>query len=413
MNNFEYKNNELYADEVPVRELAEQYGTPLYIYSKNHLQTQYQGLADSMAEVNPLICYSVKANSNAAVIKTFTEMGSGLDIVSGGELFRAIRAGADPQKIVFAGVGKTEDEIKYALKENILFFTVESEPEAERISDCACELGVTGRIAFRINPDVDPQTHKYVSTGKMENKFGLDLERAVKAYEMAADLPNIEIAGIHMHIGSQLLSAKPFEEALVKVKELCLDLKEKYPTFKYIDIGGGIGIKYESGQEPLMPDNYARHVIPILKELELSVVLEPGRNLSGNAGILVCKVQYIKDNPIKKFVVIDGAMNDLIRPSLYQSHHDILAVSETASTITGDLVGPICESGDFLASNRNLPAVSEGDYIAVMSAGAYGFTMSSNYNSRPRAAEVMVDKNQSYVIRERETYEDLVVKETL
>lgn len=413
MNNFKYKNNELYADDVAVRDLAAQYGTPLYIYSKSHLETQFKELTKAMSEVAPLICYSVKANSNASVLQAFIEAGSGLDIVSGGELFRALRAGADPQKIVYAGVGKTVDEIKYALKENILFFTVESEPEAQRISDCAAELGVTGRIAFRINPDVDPLTHKYISTGKKENKFGLDIDRTIQAYDMAAALPNIEISGIHMHIGSQLLSAEPFAEALTKLKGLCDDLKAKYPTFKYIDIGGGIGIQYTQEQEALAPETYAKHVIPLLKELGLSVVMEPGRNLVGNAGILVCTVQYVKDNPLKKFIVVDAAMNDLIRPALYQAHHDIVAVAKTETTVFGDIVGPICESGDFLAADRDLPAAKQGELLAALSAGAYGFTMSSNYNSRPRPVEVMVDKDISYVIRQRETYEDLINKEVL
>lgn len=408
MNAFTYKNDELYAENVPVRELAEQYGTPLYLYSKNHLQTQFNELTAAMAEVNPLICYSVKANSNASVIKTFLELGSGLDIVSGGELFRALRTGADPAKIVYAGVGKTTDEIKFALKEGILFFTVESEQEAARISQCAVETCTTGRIAFRINPDVDPKTHKYISTGKKENKFGLDIARTNKAYEIAAALPNIEIAGLHMHIGSQLLSAEPFAEALKKLRNFCLDLKQKYPTFQYLDIGGGIGIQYKPEQEALDPKTYAALVIPLLKEIGLKVVMEPGRNLVGNAGILLSRVQYVKDNPFKKFIVIDAAMNDLIRPALYQAHHEILPVVKTDSIVHGDIVGPICESGDFLASDRDLPDVKQGDLIAVLSAGAYGFSMSSNYNSRPRPAEIMVDKDQHSAARKRETYDDLI-----
>lgn len=412
MNNFNYKDNELYADNIAVRALAEKYGTPLYVYSKKHLTSQFKELTQALSEVDPLICYSVKANSNATVITTFIELGSGLDIVSGGELFRALRAGADPQKIVYAGVGKTEDEIKYALKENILFFTVESEAEAERISKCAVELGTIGRIAFRINPDVDPMTHKYISTGKKENKFGLDINRTIKAYEAAAKLPSIEIAGIHMHIGSQLLSADPFEEALAKLELLCTDLKTKYPAFRYIDIGGGIGIQYKPDQKPMDPKIYAAKVVPLLKKIGLKVVMEPGRNLVGNAGILVSTVQYVKDNPLKKFIVIDAAMNDLIRPALYQAHHEILPVAENNKTVFGDIVGPICESGDFLASDRDLPDVKQGDLLAAMSAGAYGFSMSSNYNSRPRPAEVMVDNDKAFVVCERETYEDLIKRET-
>jgi diaminopimelate decarboxylase len=408
MNTFEYRDGELFVEDLPVREIAEQHGTPLYLYSRNHMRTQYRNLTEAMAEVSPLICYSVKANSNASVIKTFIDEGSGFDIVSGGELYRALRAGADSSKIVFAGVGKTCEEIEYALKEDILFFTVESEPEAERISECATRLGVTGRIAFRINPDVDPKTHKYISTGKKENKFGLDIDRTLTAYEMASSLPNIEIAGIHMHIGSQLLDAQPFADALEKVRELCGQLKSLYPTFQYIDIGGGIGIQYQPDQEPLDPTRYAELVIPLIKEMGLSLVMEPGRNLVGNSALLVCRVQYIKDNPLKTFIVVDAGMNDLIRPSLYEAYHEILSVRETTETIYGDVVGPICESTDFLAIDRDLPAVEAGDLIAAGSVGAYGFTMASTYNSRPRPAEVMVDKDQAFVIRDRETFEDLV-----
>ena len=408
MNTFTYKNSELYAEDVSVRELADKYGTPLYVYSQNHLRQQYRALTEALSELSPLICYSIKANSNGSVIKTFIEEGSGFDIVSGGELFRALRAGADSSKIVFAGVGKTCEEIEYALKENILFFTVESEPEAIRISECATKLGVTGRIAFRINPDVDPKTHKYISTGKKENKFGLDIDRTLSAYDMASKLPNIELSGLHMHIGSQLLTAEPFAEALEKVRDLCKTLKSQYPTFKYIDIGGGIGIQYKPDQAPLDPVKYAEMVTPLLKDIGLSVVMEPGRNLAGNSALLVCRVQYVKDNPLKKFIVVDAGMNDLIRPSLYEAYHEILPISETKETVFGDVVGPICESTDFLATDRDLPAVKAGDLLAAGSAGAYGFTMASTYNSRPRPAEVMVDKDQAFVIRERETFEDLV-----
>ena len=405
---FTYHRNELYAEGVPIEKLALRYGTPLYIYSRNHLRRQYRALARAMAGVKPLICYSVKANSNAAVIRTFLQEGAGLDIVSGGELFRALRAGADPCRIVFAGVGKTREEINYALREGILFFTVESEPEAERISACARRLGRKGRIAFRVNPDVDAGTHKHITTGTKENKFGLDLHRTAVACRAAARLPNIEIVGLHMHIGSQILSARPFEQALRKVAGFCRELKAIYPTFRYIDVGGGIGIRYRPGQEPLALEDYARRMIPVLRELGLSVVMEPGRYLVGNSGILVCRVQYVKLGAHKKFVVSDAGMNDLIRPLLYEAHHDILPVSRRKGSLRGDLVGPICESGDYLARDRRLPAVGEGELLAVMSAGAYGFTMASNYNSRPRAAEVMVDGRRARVVRKRETWQDLV-----
>ena len=408
MQAFTYQSGKLFAEGVSVEDLALRYGTPLYVYSRNHIREQYRAIASAMAEVKPMICYSVKANSNAAVIKTLVLEGAGFDIVSGGELFRALRAGAEANKIVFAGVGKTREEIEYALQEQIAFFTCESEPEAVRISECAKRLGVKGRIAFRMNPDVDPKTHKYISTGKKENKFGLDLDRTLQAYELASKLPNIEIAGLHMHIGSQILSAEPFGEALAKVKEFCKTLKAKYPTFRHLDIGGGLGINYKPDQQALDPKVFAAVMLPTLKELGLQVVMEPGRSIVGNAGILVSRVQYIKDSHFKKFIVADAAMNDLIRPALYQAHHEILPVTATDKTVSGDLVGPICESGDFLAQDRELPDVKQGDLVVALSAGAYGFSMSSNYNSRPRAAEIMVDGERATPIRQRETFEDIV-----
>jgi diaminopimelate decarboxylase len=413
MQAFTYQSGKLFAEGVSVEDLALRYGTPLYVYSRNHLRERYQAIASAMAEVKPLICYSVKANSNAAVIKTLAQEGSGFDIVSGGELFRVLRAGGAANKVVFAGVGKTREEIEYALQEQIAFFTCESEPEARRISECAKRIGVTGRIAFRVNPDVDPKTHKYISTGKKENKFGLDFERTMQAYAMAAALPHIEIAGLHMHIGSQILDATPFGEALAKVADFCRQLKATYPTFKYLDIGGGLGINYKPDQQALDPKIFAALMLPTLKALGLQVVMEPGRSIVGNAGILVCRVQYIKESHFKKFIVVDAAMNDLIRPSLYQAHHEILPVQATDRKVTGDLVGPICESGDFLAQDRELPDVKERDLVVALSAGAYGFSMSSNYNSRPRAAEILVDGTTATQIRQRETLEDLVRGESL
>jgi diaminopimelate decarboxylase len=408
MNSFTYIRNELYAEGVPVRKLAEMHGTPLYIYSRNHLREQYRGLAAAMSAVKPLICYSMKANSNAAVIRTFLDLGAGVDIVSGGELHRALHAGASPSKIVFAGVGKSREEIEYALRQGILFFTVESEPEAARISDCARRLRRTGRIAFRVNPNVDAGTHRHITTGKDENKFGLSLSRIVQACRTAAALPNIEIVGVHMHIGSQILSAEPFVAALRKLAGLCGDLKAAYPTFRYVDIGGGIGIRYRADHKELTPATYAAHMIPILKKMGLSVVMEPGRYLVGNCAALVCRVEYVKRSRGKTFMVVNAAMNDLIRPMLYEAHHDVMPVMRRRGSIRADLVGPICESGDFLALDRKLPAAGENDLLAVMSAGAYGFAMASNYNSRPRPAEVMVDGRKACVVRRRETWEDIV-----
>jgi diaminopimelate decarboxylase len=413
MSSFEYRKNELYVEGVSVRKLAESYGTPLYVYSRNHIREQYRALAGAMAKIGPLICYSMKANSNVAVIRTLIDEGAGIDIVSGGELHRALSAGADPAKIVFAGVGKTRDEIEYALSENILFFTVESEPEAIRISECARKVRRTGRIAFRVNPDVDAGTHKHITTGKKENKFGMSMERVAKACRTAAGLPNVEIVGIHMHIGSQILSAQPFADALQKLAGFCGELKAKYHSFRYVDIGGGIGIQYQAGQKPLSPKAYAAKVMPVLKRLGLSVVMEPGRYLVGNSAVLVCRVQYVKHNGKKTFVVVDAAMNDLIRPMLYEAHHDVLPVMRRKGVFRADLVGPICESGDFLALDRDLPVAEENDLLALTSAGAYGFTMASNYNSRPRPAEIMVDEKQSFVVRKRETWKDLVRGEIL
>lgn len=408
MSFFSYRSGTLFAEGVSVSDLARRYGTPLYVYSRSHLRERYDAIARAMAPVKPLICYSIKANSNAAVIRTLAQKGSGFDIVSGGELFRALEAGAEANRIVFAGVGKSRSEIEYALEEGVFIFTVESEPEARRLSDCAQRLGVTARIAFRANPNVDPKTHKYISTGKKENKFGLDLERTLAACRMAGSLPGIELAGLHMHIGSQILTAQPFGQALAKVGKLCRLLKAEYPTFRHLDIGGGLGIDYRPDQAPLDPKVFARTVLPFLKDLGLRVIMEPGRSIVGNAGILVTRVEYVKESHLKKFVVVDAGMNDLIRPSLYDAYHEVKAVRTTRRRIRGDLVGPICESGDFLAQDRDLPAVSEGDLLAVMSAGAYGFSMSSNYNSRPRAAEVMVEKNKAFLVRRRETYEDIV-----
>lgn len=408
MNEFSYRDGRLHAEDVPVAELAAAYGTPLYVYSRSHLQAQFRALKQVMAPVNPLICFAVKSNTNAAVIQTFAAEGAGADVVSAGELYRARRAGIPANRIVFAGVGKTEAEIEIALREGILYFTVESEPELERISAVGRRIGITGRIAIRVNPDVDPKTHKYTSTGKKENKFGVDLERAMAAYELAARLPNLEITSLHMHLGSPIMTKDPYEEALHKVKPLCAELKKRFPSFSHIDIGGGLGIVYRPTDKDFDLKAFAAAVLPPLQEMGLSVSMEPGRFMVGNAGILVTRVEYIKENPFKKFVVIDAAMNDLIRPALYEAYHEIKPVVETSETVFGDLVGPVCESGDFLAANRDLPAVQQGDLLSVMSAGAYGYVMSSTYNSRGRAAEVMVQGSRHQLVRARETIEDVV-----
>lgn len=408
MDHLKYNRNELRIESVRVRSLAEQYGTPLYIYSKTHIRRQYKALAEAMRPVNPLICYSMKANSNRAILKTLFDMGAGFDIVSGGELHLALRAGADPSKIVFAGVGKTTEEIEFAIRRKILFFTVESEPEAGRISRCAAALRTRARIAFRANPDIDARTHKYTSTGRKENKFGIDIAKIERFCRAASRMPGLEICGIHMHIGSQILSAQPFADALRKIAPVCENLKKNLgKTFRYLDIGGGIGIQYGPAQARLQPTAYAARVIPVLKRLGMSVVMEPGRFIVGDSGILVCRVQYIKETGTKTFVIADAGMNDLIRPSLYDAYHEVVPVARTSRTIRADLVGPICESGDFLALDRNLPAVREGDLLAVCSAGAYGYSMASNYNGRPRPAEVMVQGRKAVLVRRRETLQDI------
>ncbi len=408
MNVFHYKNGLLHAEDVPVDDLADRFGTPLYIYSRTHIMDQYRSLMQAMKPLKPLICYSVKTNTSAAIIHALAKLGAGADVVSGGELFRARRAGMPASRIVFAGVGKTIEEIDYALKQGILALTVESEPELERIAERASRLRKKARLAFRVNPDVDPETHHYISTGKKENKFGLDAAQVASACARAAKKPYVEIVGLHMHIGSQILSAKPFATAMAKVKELALHLKKHYPSMRFMDIGGGLGIDYRPDQDPLDLKTFAGSLVPTLKKLGLSVIMEPGRFLVGNAGILVTRVQYIKRGPTRQFVIVDAGMNDLIRPSLYQAHHEIIAVRKTRGEIHGDVVGPICESSDFLGKDRDLPAVTSGDLLAVMSAGAYGFSMSSNYNSRNRAAEVMVSGRKSKLIKRRERKEDLI-----
>lgn len=405
---FTYRAGQMYAEDVPVEDLAGRFGTPLYVYSAAHLLRQYRRLQEALRTLAPIIHYAVKANTCGAVIRTLARAGAGADVVSGGELWRARRAGVPAERIVFAGVGKTRDEIAFALREGIAHFTVESEPELERIGETAHALGVRARIAIRVNPDVDPRTHVYTSTGKKESKFGLDLERARRAYERAAALPDIEVTGVHMHLGSPLSDERPYAEALDKVAPLCAWLRERFPTCRVLDLGGGMGIPYRRRQKPFDLAAFAAAVVPRVQAIGLRLALEPGRYIVGNAGILVTRVQYIKDNAFRRFIVVDAAMNDLIRPPLYGAWHEIAAVRNISETARADVVGPVCESGDFLAQDRDLPAVREGDLLAVMSAGAYGFAMASNYNSRPRAAEVLVSGETVTLARARETWEDLV-----
>ncbi len=408
MGHFTYRNGEMYAEEVPLSALAAQYGTPLYVYSRTAMRRQFERLKQSLDTIRPLLCYSVKANSNGAVLRTFAELGAGFDVVSGGELYRVRAAGIPADKVVFAGVGKREEEIEYALKEGILFFTVESESEVRQIARTAQRIGACARLAFRVNPGVDPKTHTYITTGKKENKFGLDAERARRACAEAASLSNVEVVGLHLHIGSQILDPAPYGEALCQILPLVEEWRNRHSTFRWLDIGGGLGIQYRLTEGSMNTACYAETVVPLLRQTGMSIVLEPGRYLVGNAGVLLCRVAVVKQSHHKTFLIADAGMNDLIRPALYGAHHEVCPVRQVAERLFGDLVGPICESGDFLAKERELPAVGEGELLAVMSAGAYGFSMSSTYNSRPRAAEVMVEGNRHQGIRERETWADLV-----
>ncbi len=409
MHDFLYKNGKLYCEGVPVSSIAQRVGTPFYCYSSSTLASHYHAFDQAFAGVPNVICFALKSNSNGAVIRVLGREGAGADIVSGGELFRALRAGIDPKKIVYAGVGKRRDEIEYALKVGILMFNVESGEELIAIDRAAKEMHARARIALRVNPNIDPKTHAYISTGLKENKFGIPIEEALEHYQVARGLANIDVAGVHQHIGSQITEVQPFIDALEKLTVFVRELRAAGMDITHLNIGGGIGITYKDETPPL-PKEVAAAINPMLKASGCTIVLEPGRALVGNAGILVTRALYRKDSGAKKFLIVDAGMNDLIRPSLYHAYHDIKPLVESSSPEreTYDVVGPICESGDFLAKDRSLPIIKPGEYLAVMGAGAYGFSMSSNYNSRPRAAEVLVRKNEYFVVRERETYSDLV-----
>ncbi len=409
MHFFAYRGSKFYAEGVPLERIAKECGTPVYVYSDKTLKRHYDAYDTAFASVPHLVCYSVKANSNIAVLRGFAERGSGFDIVSGGELYRALKAGADPKKIVYSGVGKRVDEIEYALKSGILMFNVESGGELRAIDAAAGRLRKKAAIAIRVNPDVDPKTHPYISTGLKKNKFGIETEQAVREYINARDnLKNVEAVGIDCHIGSQITEIGPFTDALEKTKKLLGTLRAEGIDIKYIDMGGGLGITYDTENPPL-PSKYGKAVIKATKGLGVTLIFEPGRSMVGNAGVLITRVLYTKKTGTKSFIIVDAAMNDLARPSLYGSYHAVKAVNKTiGEEEAADVVGPICESGDFLAKDRLLPKAGPGDLLAVMSAGAYGFTMSSNYNSRPRAAEVMVRGREYFVIRKRETLSGLV-----
>jgi diaminopimelate decarboxylase len=408
MNYFEYRDGRLSAEEVSVREIAEQVGTPVYIYSARTLRRHFRVVREAFAGTDTIICYAVKALSNLTILKLFSDLGAGFDIVSAGELVRCLKAGADPGKIVFSGVGKTDHEIEMALKTGILMINVESRPELYRVSEVARRLRLTAPVSLRVNPDLNPATHPHISTGHRDSKFGIPLSQVREYYSEARGLPHLALIGLTTHIGSQITDTAPFVEAAQKVATIVRDLRSDGIALKYLDLGGGLGIPYY--EQPPPPAEYAAALLGPLHDLGLTVIIEPGRVLVGNAGILVTRVLYVKETDVKRFVVVDGAMNDLIRPVLYEAYHEIRPVEQRrgSSPQVADVVGPICESGDFFARERVLPEVQAGDLLAVMSAGAYGFVMSSNYNSRPRAPEVVVDGARFHVVRERESYDDLI-----
>lgn len=423
MNEFAYRNGTLFAENVPVKTLARKFGTPLYVYSKNHFLGQFDAIKKAFSELNPIVCYAIKANANFSMMQEMARAGAGFDTTSKGEIQRSIKAGADPKKIVFAGVGKRDDEIEYALDEGILMFTVESEPELDAINAIAARRKQVAQVALRINPDVDPKTHKHISTGKRENKFGVDIPRAKKAIEQVKKLNSLKLAGLHMHIGSQITEFDKHSEAIDKIAELVKFAREAGIKLEYLDVGGGYGIAYknEQGEGPPIGE-FARLMIPRIKATGLKLIMEPGRYICGNGGVLVTTVLYDKPSGDKNFLAVDAAMNDLIRPSIYEAYHKIWPVDATLPVdapldgqtgLKYDVVGPICESTDFLAKERMLPKSKRGDLLAVFSAGAYGFTMSSNYNQRTRAAEVIVDGNKFWLSRERETLEDLMRHDVL
>jgi len=407
MDHFTYRDNQLFVENVAIDAIVKQHGSPCYIYSRATLERHWNAFNNAFGSHAHLICYAVKANSNLGVLNVLARLGSGFDIVSIGELERVLQAGGDANKVVFSGVGKREDEIRAALKIGIRCFNIEVLGELERINQVAGELGVRAPVSFRVNPDVDAQTHPYISTGLKENKFGIAIEEALEAYQAAAALPNIDVVGVDCHIGSQLTQTRPFLDALDKVLLLIDKLREHDITLKHLDLGGGLGICYRDEQPP-EPADYITAILARLGDTPLEIMLEPGRAIVGNAGILVTRVEYLKPTEHKNFAIVDAAMNDLVRPALYGAWQDIIPVKNdsTAPELVWDIVGPVCETGDFLGKERTLK-LSQNDLLAVRSSGAYGFTMSSNYNSRPRVVEVMVDNDQIHVVRERETLAQL------
>jgi diaminopimelate decarboxylase len=413
MDYFNYQNDELFAEDVSVQDIVYKYGSPCYIYSRATLERHWHAFDQAFGDQAHLICYAVKANSNIAILNLLARLGSGFDIVSLGEMERVLTAGGDPQKIVFSGVGKREDEILAALKIGIRCFNIEVSDELDRINRLAGQLGVIAPVSFRVNPDVDAKTHPYISTGLKENKFGIDIEQALSEYRRAAALPHINVIGIDCHIGSQLIETRPFLDALDRVLNLVSTLKAEGIALHHLDLGGGLGIRYKDEQPP-EPADYIGAVLEHLGANDFEILLEPGRAIVGNAGILVTQVEYLKPTAHKNFAIVDAAMNDLVRPSLYSAWQDIIPVKRQsqAPEMRWDIVGPVCETGDFLGKERMLK-IAQGDLLAIRSSGAYGFSMSSNYNSRPRVAELMVDGSNLHLIRARETIAQLWAGEQL
>jgi len=413
MHDFKFRNNELYCENVKVSTIAKAVGTPFYLYSHNTLVDHFTKIQKAFAQIAPLICYAMKSNDNLAVLKTLVDHGAGFDVVSIGELKKALKVKADPKKIVFASVGKTEEEIAFAIKTGILFFNVESTPELDAINRIAKRMRKKVQVALRINPEVKAPTHRFITTGTLLNKFGIDLRSTRNLLKTQKKYSNIRINGLHIHIGSQIVTAKPFIDAIKKVLVFLKDLRKEGITLEYLDIGGGLGIIYKD-EKPQTAQAFSDAILSYLKETNLKIVMEPGRFISGNAGIFVTKVLYLKDNGFKKFLIVDGGMNDLIRPSLYNAYHEIVPVKKTrAAKIKVDVVGPICESGDFFGKDRFLPKMKKEDLLAIMSAGAYGYVMASNYNVRCRGPEVFVKNNRYAITKKRETFNDLIRGETI
>lgn len=413
MDFFQYKNNQLYAEDLAVAQLAQEFGTPLYIYSKATLERHWHAFDNAFGDHPHLICFAVKSNSNIAILQTMAKLGSGFDIVSQGELERVLIAGGDASKVVFSGVAKTEKEIERALEVGIRCFNVESQPELLRINEVAGRMGKIAPISLRVNPDVDAKTHPYISTGLKENKFGVSVEQAREVYRLAATLEHVKITGMDCHIGSQLTELQPFLDATDRLIVLIEQLKQDGIVLKHLDLGGGLGVTY-TDETPPHPTDYTKALLEKLKAFDLEIILEPGRAISANSGILVTKVEYIKTNENRNFAIVDAGMNDMIRPALYEAYMNIVEIDRTLEREKAiyDVVGPICETSDFLGKQREL-SIAAGDYLVQRSAGAYGASMSSNYNSRPRTAEVMVDGDKAYLIRRRETYENLWQLENL